>query len=52
MKDAMPRIRKIETEDTRGERFARALQQAREAKANEDDTLDAMVRKSIKLYGA
>ena len=48
----MPKGRKLETEEERNERLKRNAQKLNDAGAAEEDALDAMVRKSIKLHGA
>ena len=47
----MPRRRKNETEKERKERVEKTEQQTREDIDQEDNSLDAMVRRSIKLHG-
>jgi hypothetical protein len=47
----MPRKRESETEEERSERLKKVAQDLHDADAQEDDALDAMVRKSINLYG-
>jgi hypothetical protein len=44
--------RKTETQDERVERLTKNAQQLRQFRREEDDELDAMVRRSIKLHGA
>jgi|KBSSwiS6_1023812.scaffolds.fasta_scaffold295250_1 hypothetical protein len=48
----MPRKRKFETDQERNERLETSAQKLRDASSEEEDALDAMVRKSIKLHGA
>ena len=47
----MTRNRSAETDDQRRERMKRLARERHEAAAEEADAVDAMVRKSIKLYG-
>ena len=47
----MARKRKFETEEERSERLKKVAQELHDADARQDDALDAMVRKSINLYG-
>jgi F0F1-type ATP synthase membrane subunit b/b' len=47
----MAGMRKRETEEERSERLKMAAQELHDARDQEGDALDAMVRKSIKLYG-
>jgi hypothetical protein len=47
----VPRKQKFETEEERSERLTKIAQGLHDADAREDDALDAMVRKSINLYG-
>ena len=49
---SVPKGRKLETEEERNERLKRNAQKLNDAGAAEEDALDAMVRKSIKLHGA
>lgn len=48
----MPKIRKLETEEERNERLKKNADKLHDARGAEEDALDAMVRKSIKLHGA
>jgi len=48
----MARKRKIETEEQRSERLGKNVREIRDARANEEEALDAMVRQSIKQQGA
>ncbi len=48
----MPKGRKLQTEEERNERLKRNTEKLHGAEAAEEDALDAMVRKSIKLHGA
>lgn len=47
----MPRKRTLETAEERSERLQREAHRAIDDAVAVDDALDAMVRRSIKLYG-
>lgn len=49
---SVPKGRKLETEEERNERLKRNAEKLHDAGAAEEDALDAMVRKSIRLHGA
>ncbi|MFL6732475.1 MAG: hypothetical protein ACJ8EP_09025 [Sphingomicrobium sp.] len=48
----MPKERRLESEQDRGERMERHVRARVEAKTAEEEALDAAVRRSIKLHGA
>jgi hypothetical protein len=47
----MPQKRRLETEDERMDRLATLAHELRDAGVKEEDDLEAMVQKSIKLQG-
>lgn len=47
----MPKKRRPETEDERMDRLATLAHELRDASIKEDDALEGMVQKSIKLHG-
>jgi hypothetical protein len=52
MENQIPKLRRLETVEERAERLAAAHAKAQNDALAEQDELDAMVRRSLRLHGA